>query len=192
MDETIDTDELPLVVDRARTHDPDAWEQLYRHCRPKLFRYARRRLATDHAADDAVSEAMLRAMDRIEQFVWKGAGFDAWMYGITRNVVLETHRRTARDQRLDQKQAGTLGLVDLRHGRPVGEGLEIDEERQLLARAFELLNETDQEILELRVVGGLSAEEVAVVLDKNPGAVRMAQSRALERLRKAMKELEGV
>jgi len=52
--------------------------------------------------------------------------------------------------------------------------------------AFATLGPDDREILELRVVGGLDAEEVGLVVGKRAGAVRMAQSRALARLRAAL------
>jgi len=55
-------------------------------------------------------------------------------------------------------------------------------------RCFSLLSEKERELLELRVVAGLSAEQVAAVLKKRPGAVRSAQSRALAHLRTLMEQ----
>lgn len=55
--------------------------------------------------------------------------------------------------------------------------------------AFAKLSKADRELLELRVVAGLSSEDAAAALGKKPGAVRMAQARALEKLRA---HLEGV
>ena len=49
--------------------------------------------------------------------------------------------------------------------------------------AFGQLGDDDRELLELRVHAGLSADEVGRLLGKRPGAVRMAQARALQRLR---------
>ena len=66
------------------------------------------------------------------------------------------------------------------------------EEAAAVRRAFALLSDDDRELLELRVVAGLSAEESAGVLGRRPGAVRMAQSRALSRLRRHLEEVEGV
>ena len=63
-----DDPDVRALVARARERDPDAWEQVYRRSYPRLFAYARRRLASDTAADDAVSEAMTRAIERIERF----------------------------------------------------------------------------------------------------------------------------
>ena len=57
-----------------------------------------------------------------------------------------------------------------------------------MAAAFEQLSEDDREVLELRVVGDLSSDEVAEVIGKKPGTVRMAQARALDRLRTLLGE----
>ncbi len=181
----LDAGALRLLVSRAQQQDPDAWEQLYRHCRPGLLGFARRRLPDDHAAEDAVSEAFMRAIERVDTFTWQGAGFDAWMYGIARNVVLERHRGVQRDDRLGAKEAGRM---DPRGwgGPEVDDDLVQDEEHGRVRRAFAQLGDDDRELLELRVIGGLTADEVGAVLDKKPGAIRMAQSRALERLRAAM------
>jgi RNA polymerase sigma-70 factor, ECF subfamily len=189
MGEPSEINDLRMLVIDAQAHSPDAWEELYRRCRPKLLTYARRRLPSIQAAEDAVSEAFARAIARIDDFTWTAAGFEAWMYGITRNVVHEAHRNVTRDRRLETKQAGTAGnppsVADA-----VGEAVESDEERTELRRAFATLSESDRELLELRVIGGLTADQVAEVLDKKPGAIRMAQSRALERLRDAMEEAQ--
>ena len=53
------------VVESARAGDADAWELLYRRAYPRLVAYARRRLASSEQAEEAVSETMVRAMDRI-------------------------------------------------------------------------------------------------------------------------------
>lgn len=58
-----------------------------------------------------------------------------------------------------------------------------------MKRAYRMLSDDDRDILDLRVIGGLTAEDVGSLLDRKPGAVRMAQSRALERLREHFKEV---
>ncbi len=170
----LDVDALRALVRRAAQSDADAWEQLYRRSYPRLFAYARRRLTSDTTADDAVSETMLRALDRIGSFTWQGAGFDAWLYGILRNVVLETHRH-------DDRSRATADLPE-QAVQPLDTLVQRDQRTEIRS-AFALLSPDDQEILELRVVAGLSAEGVAQATDRTAGAIRMAQSRALERLR---------
>lgn len=180
MDEEVDLRDL---VRRAAVGEPDAWERLYRRSYPRLYAYARRRLPSGDAADDAVSETMVRALDRMPTFRWKGAGVDAWLYGILRNVVQESWRDARRAQPrpalLDPPVPGPLDSIVRRE--------QLDDVRV----AFAGLAAEDQEVLELRVVGGLNAEEVGDVLGRRSGAVRMAQSRALGRLRSRYAEVSG-
>jgi RNA polymerase sigma-70 factor (ECF subfamily) len=172
---------LDALVAAARSGDGDAWEALYRRAYPRLFAYARRRLASDDAARDAVSETMTRAVRGLGRYRAEGAGFDAWLSGIVRHVVLDAQRAGARrTARLD----GVGALPD------VASSEDGPEERLLgsleaasMRAAFALLSDADRELLELRVVLGLSSDEVATALGKRPGAVRMAQARALDRLR---------
>jgi RNA polymerase sigma-70 factor, ECF subfamily len=165
-------------VELARTGDRHAWEILYRNVYPRMMAYARRRLGPS-AASDAVSEAMTRAVARIEHFEWQGGGFDAWMFGILRHVVLDAQRRSFRPDPVVLREPSTAGPLDQ---------VLNDEERTDLWRAFTQLAPADREVLELRVMGGLSSEEVASVLGKKPGAVRMAQQRALGRLRALLED----
>lgn len=136
------------------------------------------------AAEDAVSETMVRALEKIDRFTWAGAGFDAWLVGILRNVVLESYRADGRAQR-DRSMAPDE--IDVKDG-PLGHVLAKEEAAQVRA-AFARLSPEEQELLELRVVAGLSSDGAAFVLGKRPGAVRMAQARALGRLRVMMEEV---
>lgn len=171
------------LVSRAQRRDPDAWEVLYRRNYRTLYAYARRRLFSDDAADDAVSETMTRALAMIGRFRWEGAGFDAWVMGIARNVVLEQQRSALRPPAPQVPSPPDTGPLDR---------LVQAEQNAAVRRAFETLSGADQDLLELRVVARLSAEGVGEVLQKKPGAVRMAQTRALARLRVALAEVTDV
>lgn len=181
----VTSDGLQHLVERATTADPDAWEALYRRAYPRLFAFARRRLPSDEQADDVVSEAFSRAITKVHTFTWTGNGsFDGWMYGITRNVVREAHRGVAR---VDAQHLDGLPAPEHR-GLGPAEQLLVAEEHDALRAAFGRLDEEERDLLELRVVAGLGADTVGEVLGKGAGAVRMAQSRALGRLRTMLQE----
>jgi RNA polymerase sigma-70 factor (ECF subfamily) len=177
------TEEVGDLVERAGAADEDAWEALYQRAYPRLWAYALRRLDADRARD-AVSETMARAVANIARYqpVDGSGGFDAWLFGICRHVVLDA-----------QRAAGRRG-----YGPPADPIVDTDPTERLLAAeegaavraAFARLSDADRELLELRVVAGLSAEEVASVLGRKAGAVRMAQSRALARLRRQLVALD--
>jgi RNA polymerase sigma-70 factor (ECF subfamily) len=171
--------DLEGLVQRAQARDAEAWDMLYRRMHGPLFRYARRRLPDAAAADDAVSETMARALARIPAFTWRGAGFEAWLFGVLRNVVREQRRRSMRTF------GPGAGSAPVQHTTPVDHLLAAEEAVEVRA-AFGRLSPSDQKVLELRLVEGLTAEQVAAVQGRRPGAVRMAQSRALARLRDLM------
>jgi RNA polymerase sigma-70 factor (ECF subfamily) len=173
----VNTIDLRVLARRAQGRDPDAWEAIYRQAHPGLCAYARRRLATEEQAEDAVSETMTRAIDAVDRFEWSAGGLNAWLFGILRNVVLETYRAAGR--------TGLDPYIEPTSDDPL-ETVLVNEEAACVRRAFSRLVDDDREVLELRVVAGLDASEVGAVVGKRPGAVRMAQSRALTRLRSLM------
>ena len=175
---------LVALVREARTGDGAAWAALYRRAYPRLLAYARRRLPSDDAARDAVSETMARAVRGLDRFRDDGNGFDAWLSGILRHVVLDAQRAAGRRP---VAATGFGAVADVASEAPgPEEQLVAGFDASTVRTAFAALDEADRELLELRVVLGLSADEVASVLGKRAGAVRMAQSRALGRLRAAL------
>ena len=145
-----------------------------------MMNYAIRRLSDVDVARDAVAEAMARVVATRERLV-QAVTPEAWCVGILRNVVADTHRRAYREREKNVEPPMTTHL-------DASERLELDDEHQAVRTAFERLDESDRDVLHLRVIAGLSSEEVAAVLETSPGAVRMAQSRALGRLRQLMGE----
>lgn len=168
--------DLQLLVAAAKRRDPDAWEAIYRRAHPALFGFALRRLGDREAAEDAVSETMTRALAKIDDYEDLQPGVEAWLTGVLRNVVRETWRSTDR-----HRHPPTLPVPVAPSGP--GEQQLLDEEALAVRRAFDALAADEQEVLDLRVVQGLSAEDVAHVQGRRAGAVRMAQHRALAHLR---------
>lgn len=185
----VSTTEVRHYVAAAARLDADAWEWLYRWVYPRLFAYARRRLPTDAAADDAVSETMARAIDKIGRFAWRRSGFEGWLFGILRNVVLESYRREGRSAPFADVPEPSSFAPAGEMGRNPADILDDVVTADLVRAAFADLTADDREVLELRVIARLSSRETAAILGKKPGAVRMAQARAVERLRDAMEKV---
>jgi RNA polymerase sigma-70 factor (ECF subfamily) len=173
------------LVERARRGDQEAWAALYTSVYARLVSFAHRRLGNADLARDAVSETMARAVTKIDTYVGTDDGFAPWLFGICRHVVVDTQRQTYRPL--------PPGLLRSDVDGPGPAEIIIDAEEQAQVRAaFNRLDPDEQELLELRVVGGLSSAEVAAALGKQPGTVRMAQMRALGRLRTFLEEASRV
>jgi RNA polymerase sigma-70 factor (ECF subfamily) len=181
----LDNAGLRDLVDQARNGDSDAWVVLYKRAYPSLLGFAAARLGRLEA-EDAVSETMTRAVRNISKFEWKGVDFTGWLFGIHRHVVADAQRARGRRSLAPVPD----GDSDRDDSQPI-DGLLRHEEHSRVRVVFDRLNSKDQELLHLRVIAGMSVEEVAGVLGKRPGAVRVAQSRALGRLRKLMEHAES-
>lgn len=174
-------DSEAALVDAARQGDHAAWEALYRSVYPGLRAFMSRRVASAQV-EDAVSETMTRAVAGIDRFQLGSVGFAGWVYGIGRRVAADHYRRAGRQAR--QEEAAVRGL-DLDSPAPLETVID-SEDRAAMRAAFRRLSAEERELLELRVVGGMSAEEVAAALGKRAGAVRTAQYRALAHLRRIL------
>jgi RNA polymerase sigma-70 factor (ECF subfamily) len=177
-------DERRLVLD-ARSGDAAAWESLYRSIYPRLRAFFIRRVGMEHA-EDCTGETMTRAVASIHRFKWGVAGFDGWVFGIARHVAVDHHRRVDRERRYGH--AGHFASGDVGEETAPDHNLISSDDEALVRRLFTRLSPAEQEVLELRVIAGLSAEQVGKVLGQRPGTVRTAQSRALAHLRELMAE----
>lgn len=177
---------LGSLAERAKAGEEAASEQLLRQVRSITFRYARAKLAryrgAEDAADDAAQEACIAVFQALPRYRELGRPFEAFVYRIAARKVADVQRAAIRrpQPRPDVVQTLTQG-ADPTPG-PEAQAVarsEADHARELLAR----LPATQREILTLRVVGGWTAEETGRALGLSAGAVRVAQHRALERLR---------
>lgn len=166
------------LADRAAAGDHDAWESIYRSVYPRLRAYAAHHAGT-HVAEDLVSETLVRAIKGIGGYRWTAAGIEPWIFGIARHVVADHHRAGGRRRRWARAVAAPVVASP-------SDAMELADEHAAVRTVFDRLPEADREVLELRVIAGLSPEQTAEAIGKRPGAVRTAQSRALSRLRKGL------
>ncbi|MGR6319781.1 RNA polymerase sigma factor ShbA [Micromonospora soli] len=172
------------LVRRAAAGDPAAIEALLTDVRPGLVRYCRARLGrvggAYTTADDVAQEvcvAVLRALPRYRE---QGAPFAAFVYGIAAHKVADAQRAAVRDAAVTPTDA-PLEQPDAAPG-PEQQAVSSDLARRLSA-LLDRLPDVQREIILLRVAVGLSADEVGTIVGMTAAAVRMAQSRALARLR---------
>jgi RNA polymerase sigma-70 factor (ECF subfamily) len=170
------------LVARAVAGDGVAMDLLLAHVRPPVLRYCRARLGrlpgAESAADDAAQEVCLAVLSALPRYRDEGRPFEAFVFGIAAHKVADVQRAAVR------AAVPTSDLPDAADDRPGPEEQavrrsEAEQARHLLGR----LPDNLRELVLLRVGVGLSAEETGRALGMTPGAVRVAQHRALSRLR---------
>jgi RNA polymerase sigma-70 factor (ECF subfamily) len=133
------------------------------------------------AANDAVQETLARALPRI-----RGVDFEnrerlgAYVRGIAHHVITDVLRSRKRAQQVALTEAAGL-VVDA----TALDDVIADEQRRHLQTAFADLSETDQQLLRLAFVDGLSSAQLSRSLGEPADRIRKRRSRALERLRRA-------
>jgi len=173
------------VLAAARAGAEWALAALYREFHPGLLRYLRAQEPND--GEDLGSETWLGAATGLDRFQGDEWAFRRWLFTIARRRLID-HRR-----RRERTPYSGVGL-DALAGRPgpddtEGAVLAADESEAALAR-IAALPPDQAEVILLRVLAGLDVADVAEVLGKTPGAVRVLQHRALQRLAEQL-PLEG-
>lgn len=172
------------LVRRAARNDAAAVAALLAGLRPGLVRYCRARLGriggAYTTADDVAQEICLAVLRALPGYRDQGRPFSAFVYSIAAHKVADAHRAAMRAATVTA-DAAPLEHADAQPG-PEQQAVAIDLARRLSA-LLGRLPDVQREIVVLRVAVGLSADEVGAIVGMTAAAVRVAQSRALARLR---------
>lgn len=174
------------LVRRAIDGDAVAFDSLMRHIHPPIVRYCRARMGADGAvsADDVAQETMLAVAKSLDRYTDRGRPFMAYVYGVASHKVADAHRAGLRDMSLPVDD-----IPDAPDATPgPEESMLLHDDGNEVRRLLDELSEKARDIIILRVFEGLSAEEVAELVGSTPGAVRVAQHRALAKLRKIVED----
>jgi RNA polymerase sigma-70 factor, ECF subfamily len=187
---TFSGERLDAVVADAVVGDRDALRTVLETVRPIVLRYCRARVgATErsgYSADDVAQEVCLAVITALPRYKDQGRPFLAFVYGIAAHKVADAHRAAGRNR---------ADATDLLPDRPSSddgpEQLAIDADSTArMNRLLAVLPDKQREIVILRVVVGMSAEETAEAVGSTPGAVRVAQHRALAKLKSELAATE--
>jgi RNA polymerase sigma-70 factor (ECF subfamily) len=176
----------PEVVRRAVDGDAVATRCLLESVRPVVVRYCRARVGrterTFGSADDVAQDICLAVLTALPTFRDQGRPFLAFVFGIAAHKVADAHRSSAKN-RVDP-------MSDLPEVQETAPGPEeravLDDLSTRMGGLLRTLPDRQREILVLRVVLGMSADEAAEAIGSTAGAIRVAQHRALTQLRKTV------
>ncbi|MEV8436576.1 sigma-70 family RNA polymerase sigma factor [Actinosynnema sp. NPDC051121] len=172
-------------VRAAVAGDRRAVESLLAAVRPLVVRYCRARVGRQErssaSADDVAQEVCVALLTALPSYKDHGRPFLAFVYGIAAHKVADAHRAALRNRA--EPVPELPDSPDDEHVGPEQSALRV-ELSQRMGELLRLLPDKQREILVLRVVVGLTAEQTADAVDATPGAVRVAQHRALARLRR--------
>ena len=161
-----------------------AFGELFDRYYDVVYRYVLFRMGDRSFAEDVTQETFVRALRRISSVSYQGRDIGAWFVTIARNLIFD-HVKSSR-YRLEHSTGEIIELSPSTHGpeQQVLEGATNDE----LLRCVRKLNADQQECIQLRFLQGLSVAETAQAMDRNEGAVKALQHRAVRRLAQLLPE----
>jgi RNA polymerase sigma-70 factor (ECF subfamily) len=185
----------PSLLVRIRDRgDRAAWEQFAELYTPLLLRFARRHGLQEADAHDLVQEvlkAVTTAAERLEYDPRRGS-FRGWLYAVARSKLSNLLAARAR-QAQGSGDSGVQGLLEQQPAADDSAEWDAEYERRLFAWAAEQVRAEFQEktwqAFWRTAVEGRPAGEVAAALGLSVGAVYVAKSRVMARLKEQVQEL---
>jgi RNA polymerase sigma-70 factor, ECF subfamily len=166
------------VLSAAQAGAEWAFTTIYRDVNPPLLRYLGAQAST--AADDVASETWLAVARQLKSFAGGEGAFRGWLFTIARRRLIQ-HWRDAGRRPVTPVAPDTLA-ERAAPDDPEAASLAVVSAREAAAAIAAALSPDQADVVLLRVLAGLDVDQVAEILGKRPGTVRVLQHKALRRL----------
>jgi RNA polymerase sigma-70 factor (ECF subfamily) len=170
------------LVKQAQKSDRQAIAALYAAYQARVYRYITYRVGDAAIAEDLTADVFVLMVKHIGKYEYRGRPFLAWLYTIAGNVCKMYYR--------SQNQAEFEPLPEemIDHDTDPEASAHIRLTHDRLLKAMPHLTDDQRQVILLKFIEGFSNREMATILDKTEGAIRILQHRALAALRRALAE----
>lgn len=168
----------------VKLRDEDAYAEFYREEHPRIIQFVRGRVDRIELAEDLANEAFVEVWRYIFRERQVVQHLQALLFTIVRRLVIDHYRKQKGGEHLD-----TETVVDtIPASGSIIDELALDEETRGVRDVLRTLRDEYREILNLRFIDEFEIHEIAALLNKTPGAVRVLLHRSLAALRKEVKK----
>ncbi|MBE0431864.1 RNA polymerase sigma factor [candidate division WOR-3 bacterium] len=174
MGKDVSRDELADLVRRGKEDDEAALERLSIYVYSHVYAFMYYRVAQPEDTDDLTSEVVLKVIKGLKQ---QRGNFNAWMYRIARNRLIDFYRRRAMRSEISLND---IPRKELTKSEDFSKQIMT---REKLRQGMEQLTEDQRQVIILKFIEGYANNEVAEILGRSVGAVKVLQFRALRALR---------
>lgn len=180
-----------VLLKRAQAYEEQAIAELYDHYAPRIYSYLYRRVHDEQLAEDLTSDVFVRVLQALQSEQFWHTSFQAWLYRIAHNQVIDYYRQQTRQQEQmyqvpleDQPEATGVENVIADPSADVDAEQDVRELACGLEAALSRLTPDQQQVLVLRFGEQMKTQEVAAIMNKTNGAIEALQHRALATLRR--------
>jgi RNA polymerase sigma-70 factor (ECF subfamily) len=170
------------LINAAKHGDSIAFGALYSHYLPQIYRFIYLKLSDKSEAEDLTHEVFLSAWRTLPSYKHRGFPLSSWLYQIARNRIIDHFRTKKINYSIEEVGEDHFSLDTVSTDDLLDANLNLEK----IKEAMKALPEEAQTVLILRYVEDMPPKEIAEVLEKSEGAVRLMQHRALLRLKKLL------
>ncbi len=174
------------ILKRIKNGDGNAFGELYDFYAPRVYRFVRLKVDSQETAEDLTSEAFLKIWKYLQEQKKIRERFQALLYKIARNLVIDFYRtKSVREILIEDSLEELSGPGN----EETGEDLVLRKEEMAgLKKAILQINPNYQDVILWYYIDDLPIIDIAEILNKNEGTVRVLIHRAVKALRIVMEE----
>jgi len=160
--------------------DKNAAELICEKLLDKIYGFCLNRVRNQATAEDLTQEILLKLVDKIKLYDDKKGDFVVWFWRLARNTIIDYYRRQKETAFTDLENEGeVLNIPGDNPKNTYDDRLK----REKLNELLDSFSEEEQEIFRLRFLGELSYKEMAEILEKSEGALRVAVNRLKKKIK---------
>jgi len=166
------------LVEKSKV-DKSAFAELYASYAERLYNYIYSRVHNREDAEDLTSLTFMLALEAIEKYEWRNLPFGAWLFRIASNQIAVYYRKKKNLQSIEDLAIADSALDPERETMRIGDQL-------MIQKAINRLNPDQQKVIRMRYSQGMKNREIAEVMGRTEGAVKLLIHRATNNLRAQM------
>jgi len=182
----IELEQEKEILKRVHSGESEAFGELYDVYAPKIYRFVRLKVDSQETAQDLTSEAFLKMWKFLQEQKKIRERFQALLYKIVRNLIIDFYRsKSTREILIEDTMEEFAHIED---DKSADDLVIKQEEFTEVKKSLLQIHPNYQDIIVWYYVDELSISEIADILEKNEGAVRVLIHRAVKSLRDVMEK----
>jgi len=154
----------------------EAFGQLYDKYIRKIYDFIYYKTHHRQTAEDLTSQTFLKALQALQRFDLAKGSFQAWLYQIARNTVIDYYRQ-------QRPEVDIEDAWDLHSDDDLPADIDVRQQLETVRLALQKFPAEQRDVVLLRVWGELGYQEIAQIVGKSEASCKMSFSRTLTKLR---------